>query len=195
MRRFEVEVIARPVEIDRKEVDARKAKLLTIRLKLYKQHLLGEPVGSVRLLGIAGPEIFFAEGDGREFRVGADGADADEFLHVAAPACFDEMDSHDEVVVKKGPRMPAVGADAADLGREMENDVRADFVEQSIDLIRTGQIAIGAARNREVHAAMRTQLPNQAPAKKAAATGDQDRMLSQVHSRHSVAERLVGSPV
>ena len=63
-----------PVEVDGQEVDHVDAVLLPVGLPLDQQHLLGEAVGRVRLLGVAVPELVLAERHRRELRVGADGA-------------------------------------------------------------------------------------------------------------------------
>ena len=74
VRRLQIEVVARPVEVHREQHDAVHAVLLAIGLRLRQHHLLGEAVGRVGLLGVAVPEVVFAERDGRELRVRADRA-------------------------------------------------------------------------------------------------------------------------
>ena len=79
-----VEVVPRAVEVDGDEVDAVEAVLLAVGLALDEEHFLGEAVGGVGFLGVAVPEVVFAEGDGGEFGIAADGADGDEFLDAGA---------------------------------------------------------------------------------------------------------------
>ena len=82
VRALGVEVVPRPVEIHRDQVDAAHPEFLPVRLELHQERLLRDAVRRVRLLGVAGPEIVFAERDGRELRVGADRPDADELLEL-----------------------------------------------------------------------------------------------------------------
>ena len=56
-----IEVVAGPVEVHRDEVDDVEAVLLAVGLALDEQHLLGEAVRRVRLLGVAVPEVVLAE--------------------------------------------------------------------------------------------------------------------------------------
>ena len=56
-----VEVVARAVQVHGDEVDDVEAVLLAVRLALDEQHLLGQPVGRVRLLGVAVPEVVLVE--------------------------------------------------------------------------------------------------------------------------------------
>src|SRR5712691_4301107 len=57
VRVVEVDVVARPVEIDGQQVDAVEAVLLAVRLGLHEQHLLRQAVRSVGLLRVAVPEV------------------------------------------------------------------------------------------------------------------------------------------
>ena len=75
-----VEIVAGAVEIHRQEVDALEPVLLPVGLEHYQQGLLGDRIGSVGLFGISAPKVFFAEGNGREFRVGGDRAQLDELF-------------------------------------------------------------------------------------------------------------------
>ena len=84
VRRARVEVVVRAVEIDRQQMDGIQAVLLPVGLALNEEHLLGEPIGSVGLFGVAVPEVVLPERHRRELRVGADRSDGDEF---STPAC------------------------------------------------------------------------------------------------------------
>ncbi len=125
----EVEVVSRAVEVDGEEVDAREAVLLPVALEHDEERLLGDAVGGVGLLGVAVPEVVFAEGDRRELGVRADGAELDELAQVlrggVRAARLDELDAHEGVVVEEAAGVEAVGADAPDLRREVDDDVRA----------------------------------------------------------------------
>ncbi len=75
-----MEIVARAVEIDRQQIDRIEAVLLAIGLAHDQQGFFGDAVGGVGFFGVAVPQFGFAEGDGREFRIGADRSDLDEFL-------------------------------------------------------------------------------------------------------------------
>src|ERR1035441_10900681 len=96
------------------------------------------------VLRVAQPEVLFAEGDGGEFGVGADGAQDDGLFDVITATGFDELDSHDGVVVEKAAGVGAVGTDAADYGREVDDDFGAMGFEEAVD-------KIGRASWRERH--------------------------------------------
>src|SRR5256885_16565061 len=70
-----------------------EAVLLPISLRLYQHHLLCQSVRSIRLFGITVPKIVFFERHRREFRVSADRADRDEFLHPTQPSRSEEHTS------------------------------------------------------------------------------------------------------
>ena len=106
-------------------MDGVEAVLLAVGLALHEQHLLGEAVGRVRLLGVAVPEVVLAERHRRELRVRADGADLDELLDAGEPGLLHELDAHDRVLVEEPARVLAVGADAADDGGEVDDHVAA----------------------------------------------------------------------
>ena len=84
VRRLQVEVVARAVEVHREQHDAVHAVLLAVGLRLHQQHLLGDAVGRVGLLGVAVPEVVFLERHRRELRIGADGAGRDELRDPAS---------------------------------------------------------------------------------------------------------------
>ena len=88
MRRLQIEVVARAVEIDREQGDGRKPELLPVGLGLHEQHLLRHAIGCVGLLRIAVPEIVFFERNRRELGVGADRPDRDKLTHAGKPSLF-----------------------------------------------------------------------------------------------------------
>ena len=74
VRRCEVEIVARAVQVDREQHDAVHAVLLAVGLGHHQHHLLGDAVGGVGLLGIAVPDVVLLERHRRELGIGADGA-------------------------------------------------------------------------------------------------------------------------
>ena len=78
VRVLEVEVVVRAVEV-RDHRDARVESVLApVGVGEHEQHLLRQPVGRVRLLRVAVPEVVLLERDRGELRVGADRAGGDQ---------------------------------------------------------------------------------------------------------------------
>src|SRR3989304_7113910 len=98
---------------------------LAIGLPLYKEHLLGEAVGSVALLRVARPEVFFLERDRRELGVGADGAYGDELLHPMEARLFHDLHAHEDVVMEELARSLPVQSDPATLDGCVDDDLWA----------------------------------------------------------------------
>ena len=119
---LQVEVVAWAVEVHRQQEDGVEAVLLAVGFALHQHHLLGQAVGRVGLLGVTVPQIFFFEGDGRVFGVGADGADGHKFAYPGPPRLVHQLRAHHQVVVEELGGLLAVDADAADVGSKMNND-------------------------------------------------------------------------
>ena len=100
-----VEVVARAVQVGRQQVDGVEAVLLAVRLRLDQQHLLGQAVRRVGLLGIARPQVVFAERHRGELGIGADRADRDELLHAGQPRLLHQLGAHDQVLVEELARV------------------------------------------------------------------------------------------
>ncbi len=123
VRGLEVEVVARPVQVHRQEVDRVRAVLLAVRLRPDEQRLLRDAVRRVRLLRVAVPQLVLVERHRRELRVGADRAEDDRLPDTVQARLLEHVRAHDEVRVPVAARVRAVRADAADLGREMEDEL------------------------------------------------------------------------
>jgi hypothetical protein len=145
VRRLEVEVVSRAVEVDRQQVDRVDAVLLAVRLRADEQRLLGDAVGRVRLLRVALPEVFLAERHGRELRVRAHRAEQDELGHPVQPRLLDHVRAHHQVRVPVAAGIRAVRADAADLGREMDHQLRPCVGEQPLRVLPVRQVVVRAA--------------------------------------------------
>ena len=78
VRRLEVEVVARAVEVRRQQEDRVEAVLLAVGLRADEHRLLRDAVRRVRLLRVAVPEVVLVERHRRELRVGADRPGDDE---------------------------------------------------------------------------------------------------------------------
>ena len=99
------------------------------------------------------------------------------------PALLDDVRAHDQVRVPVPAGIRAVRADAADLGREVEDERRLRFLEQPVRVDCGRQIEGAAARDKRFDPFRVEPLDEMRPEKPAAA-GDED-----VH----VAERSCAS--
>ena len=145
-----MEIIARAVEIDRQKIDGVQAVLLAVGLAHDQEGFFGDAVGGVGFLGVSVPEFGFAEGDGSEFGIGADGPDLHEFLDFVDAGVLDEVESHGEIGEKEPAGVVAIGADAADLGGEVQDDVGALIVIKPSDIGFASEIEILSARDEDV---------------------------------------------
>jgi len=117
VRRVWLEIVARAIQIDRQQEDAVEAILLAIRLALHQQHLFRQAIGGVGLLWIAVPKVLFLERYGREFGVGANRADGNEFFDAAPPSFLHQLNTHDEVIIEELAGPLTIDSNAADYTR------------------------------------------------------------------------------
>ena len=90
------------------------------------------------------------ERDRGELRVGADGPDRDELLDAGEARGLDQLDAHDRVLVEEPARVLAVGADPADDGREVDDDVGPTVGERPLDVGAATQVVVAAAGDEDV---------------------------------------------
>ena len=64
-----------------------------------------------------------AERQGHDSGVGADRAGNDDLVHVLHPARFEQLDSHECVLVEEPPRLGLIRADATDDRSKMDDGV------------------------------------------------------------------------
>ena len=181
----EIEVVARPVEVHREQHDAVHAVLRAVRLRLHEQQLLGDAVRRVGLLGIAVPQVVFAERDRRELGVGADGAGDDRLCRRprgGTPRC--RLQAHHHVVEQKQAGVVAVGADAADARGQVEHQVgaRCRPAAGGTRRDRPDRSRGGAGTKMSLHPARAQRLDHEA-AEEAGAAGDQDPATHQGRRR------------
>ncbi len=156
--------------------------MIAIRLRLHQQHLLGQPVGRVGLLGVAVPQIVLAERHRRELRIRADGAGRDQFLQADAAAFFDELHAHHQVVVEKLSRVDAVGADAAHARRQVHDQVGLRVAIEPPHRLDVDQVVVARTRHRQLGPAG-AQLLDDERAEKTGAAGHDHALAGQVHVR------------
>ena len=150
MRRLEVEVVAWPVEVRRQEEDRVEAVLLAIRLGAHEDCLLRDAVRRVRLLRVAVPEIVLAERHRCELRVRAHRSDDDELRRRVEARLLEDIRSHRDVREPVAAGVRSVRTDPADLGGEVEHQLRAGLVEQPRGLVHRREVVIGASRGEHV---------------------------------------------
>ncbi len=133
MAAVEIEVVARPIEIGGEQVDGVESVLGPVGLSLDEEHLLGEAVGSVRLLRVSVPEIRFHEGYRGVLRILADRADADELGHAGLARALHHLESHDRVVEEEAARVRLIRSNATHDGGEMDDHVRPRLGVEPLD--------------------------------------------------------------
>ena len=189
MRGSRIEIIAGTVEIDRQEINRVEPVLLPVRLRLDQQHLLGQPVGRVGLLGVPAPEVVLAEGHRRELGIGADGADDDELGDAGEPGLLHELHAHHHVVVEEEPRLLAVGADAAHHPRQVEDQLGAGVLQHADDVGLLPEIVVAAPRDEGSRTALTDERVHHERAQEAGASRDHD-ALAVPEARRDRHERV-----
>jgi len=172
VRGVQVEVVARAVQVDRQQEDAVEAVLLAVGLRLHQHHLLRQPVGRVRFLRVALPQVVLPERDRGELGVGADRPDGDEFLDPGHARPLDELEAHDGAVVEEPAGVVLVGRDAADHGGEVDDDVGPRVGEEPADRVPVAQVVVRRARHGDLPAAARPQLVHHERPQKPRPAGD-----------------------
>jgi hypothetical protein len=77
--------------------------------------------------------------------VRADRAHSEELFDTRAAAAFEELNAHEKILVEKGPRPGGVRADAADYGRQVNDDLGTMLLQEASDRKVIGEIALPAA--------------------------------------------------
>ena len=194
VRVLEVEVVARPVEVGHHRGARIEVVLAAIRVAEDEQHLLGQPVGRVRLLRVAVPDVLLLERDRCELRIGADRAGRDQLLRAQLPAGLEDVQPHRQVVVGERTRVAAVVADAPHVGGEMDDHLGP------LQRVEAGgavaQVVIGRANRPHLGAELLEQ-GDRGRAEEAGATGDRDGLAGPeawIWLRGGHGRRLASAP-
>src|SRR5215475_13125939 len=134
MRRIQIKIISGSIKIYREQKNCVEIVLLAICLRLHKQHLLGEPVRSVRFFRIPVPEVFLFEWNRCELRIRANRADRYELLNTIPASVLHQLDTHHEIVVKKTAGIRSIGANTPDVSGNMDDYVRLCVFIHSLDV-------------------------------------------------------------
>jgi hypothetical protein len=128
-------------------------------------------------------------GDRRVVRVSADRPRLHELLHAGATGVLDEVKPHRHIGEEEPPGVVAVGADPADLRRQVHDDGRLDVLVEPLDLGLAGNVVILAAEGDDVGEAALLQLVEDEAAKEAGAAGDEDSVRFSPGSSHDLRFR------
>ncbi len=151
VRGLEVEVVPRPVQVRRQEEDCVQPVLLSVGLRADEDRLLRNAVRRVRLLRIAVPEIGPREnGMGANFGYAQTVPTMTSFERLVEACLLEHMRAHHEVRVPVAARVGAVRADAADLGREVEDELRRGVLEHPLRVLHGRQVVVGASSREHV---------------------------------------------
>ena len=99
---------------------------------------------------------------------------ATSLAQAAAAPLLDELHAHHEVVVEVLAGILAVGADAADLRRQVDDEVGARVVVEPAHAGHVDEIVVARARDDDLAGAARAQLLDDEGAEEAGAAGDDD---------------------
>ena len=181
--RGRIEVVVRPVQVHRQQVDRVHAALRAIRLPLHQQHLLGDAVWRVGFFRIAVPEIPLHKRNRRELRIRADRSHADELLHARQSRVLHRQRAHHDVLIEESSRRLAIGADAADDRREMDDDIGLRFLKQPVDVGLVRQIVLRLPDDEDVAAPAPSERVDDVAAEEAAAARHEYACVRDVHDR------------
>ena len=153
--------VARPVQVHGEQMNHVEAIFLTVGLPLHQQHLLREPIRSIRLLGIAVPEMLLPERDRSRLGIRADRAHADVFLDARAACVLQGHRAHHQIFVGESSRIGAIRADAAHDGGQVDHDTRLERGEEPLDIRFTREVVVATAGNHDVRPAPAAQVRDQ----------------------------------
>ena len=183
----EVEIVARSIEVGRQQEDRVEAVLLAIRLRADEHRLLCDPVGRVRLLRIAVPEVVLVERHRRELRIRADRPDDDELRRGVQARLLEDVRSHREIRVPVATGVGAVRADSADLGGEVKHELGVGVVEHTRRVVHRGEVVVGAPRREDVMP-FGFEALDEVRAEKASAAGNERAHRRRVQATPGTAE-------
>ncbi len=108
------------------------------------------------------------------------------------PGSLDQIEPHLQVFVEKAARFTLVGADAADLCRQMKDDLRLEVTEEPRDRLGVEQIVVLVSGHGERFTTSLTQPCTEGSAEKSCAAGDYDALLCELQSHRYRFQREVG---
>jgi hypothetical protein len=173
VRRLQIEVVARAVQVHREEHDAVHAVLRPVGLRLHQQQLLGDAIGRICLFRVSVPQIIFPERHRRKLRVRADGARDDRLGHAGEAAFLQQAEAHHRVFEEEQAGIVAVGADAAHLGRQVEHHLGPRVLQQLAARRPVDQIVVAPPRNEHLVDPAGPQRLDDEAAEETGASGDQ----------------------
>jgi hypothetical protein len=106
-----------------------------------------QTVRGIGFFGVAVPEVFLFKRNGGELGIGADSANRHKLFDALKPGLVNELHAHHQIVVEKFAGLLAVGADAADLGCQMDDDIRLGSVDHADDVRFANQVVFGILRH------------------------------------------------
>jgi hypothetical protein len=154
MGRLEIEVVARPVEVDGEQVNDVEPVLLTVSLAAHEERLLCDAIRGVRLLWVAVPQVVLGERGGCVLRIRADRPEHDELRHAREPALLEHVRAHDEVRMPEAAWRGAVRADAAGERGKVEDELRLRLLEEARCVLLAREVVVGRARNNDLPAVL-----------------------------------------
>src|SRR5438552_2099628 len=143
--RSRIEIVSGSIQIRGQQVNCVKTVLRPISLGLDQQRFLGQAVWSIRLLGVAVPQVILFERHRGEFGVGAHRTHLHELGHRVLARLLHQEDAHDRVVIEEAAGILAVGTDSSNPGSEVDNYVGALVGVHPNDVRFFGEVVLGTA--------------------------------------------------
>src|SRR5207302_6741760 len=123
-------------------------------------------------------EMLLLERHRRELRIRADRADGDKLRHARLPRLVKQVRAHHQVVVEELAGPLAIGADAADNSREMDDERRLGVMVDANHLRLIAQVVVAVRRREDRRAVLLLQLADDMAAEKTGAPGDQNALCA-----------------
>ena len=165
-------VVVGAVEVGGHDGDVVRAVLAVEELAILEAADLGQGIGLVGFLQLAGEEA--ALGHGLRGHAGVDAGGAQELELVAAvlPSGMDDVHLEDHVVVHEVGQRALVGHDAAHLGSRQEDVLGLLLCEEGLDLILTGEVEFRVGTRDNIMVALALEFSYYCRAHHATVTGN-----------------------
>src|SRR5665213_2738547 len=150
MRRFQIEVIARPVEIRRHQADRRKSVLFAIRRRQLQPGNLRDSISLARGLQRRRQQKFFLDRLRSKLRIQARRSQKHQFLRAILPRRVDHIGLHRQIVVQEFRRMRRLRQNSAHSRRRNEHKLRKLPREETRDRRLIAQIQIVARSQNQI---------------------------------------------
>jgi hypothetical protein len=174
-------VVAGAIEVGRHHAAEVAAVLAVVAFAQLDAGDLGDGVGLVGRLQLAGQKRILRHGLRREPRIDAARAKEEQLACAGAPSLVDQIGFDHQVRIDELGRIAVVGVDTADLCRRHIDLLRLFLGEEGSDLGLVRQVEFGMSSGDEVGVAFFDQAPHDRAAYHAAVSRHENPLLKHVH--------------